>query len=76
MNEEFYWDKENLERRKKVIGPHEFKSISKVGAAIANLKSSKFAGPSDVERAHLAERQQLQLATLTTEVRFPVWRGY
>jgi len=45
MNEQFDWDKDNLEGVRPVSGPCEIISTSDVGAAIANLKS---AGPSGV----------------------------
>jgi Reverse transcriptase (RNA-dependent DNA polymerase) len=48
MNEEFDWDKNNLENVDAVCGPREWISTSAVGAAIAKSKSGKAAGPSGI----------------------------
>jgi len=48
MNEEFDWDKENLEDVKPDCSPCDFIPTSKVGAAIAQSKSGKAVGQSGV----------------------------
>jgi len=48
MNEEFDWDKDNLEGVKLVSGPRELVSTSKIGTVIAKSKSGKSTGPSGV----------------------------